>query len=525
MSAQSAQQLDEAYRAGRRELAAGRLSDAQQAALRILRVDEKHAGAYLLLGMAAAAAGRPEKAEAFIDRTVSLADDNGEAYAELARVRSMLGKHQEAVVAAGKAESLPQSTGYFWDSLGVVYSRAQEFENALRCFREATRLSPETPAFFFNLGSTLQFLGKAEAADAYERSIEVQPRFYRAHFALAEVTPATAAERYLPRLLELRQGLARKDKGIIYLSFALAGLYDKLGRYDEAFDALAAGNVAVHESTNSDISATERTADRLLQEELKDVTNGCSSDEPIFILGMPRTGTTLVDRILSNHSQVYSAGEMASFSIALKRSSGTRTQSVLDEETVSQAQQLNWTEIGEQYLQSTRPATGQTAHFIDKTPLNFLLISFIHRALPNAGIVCLRRHPLDTVLGNYRQLFALNLHFYDFAYDLEDCARFYVIFDRLMRHWDEQLPGRVLKVQYEDLISNQETVSRQIIEHCGLAWEPACLRFDTNPSPVATASAAQVRESLYTHAVGRWKRYEKQLEPARRILEDAGIPL
>jgi len=527
VSARAAPQLDAICRHGRQELAAGRISAAQHAALRVLKADQDNAEAYLLLGMAAAAAGRPEKAEDFIARALRLNPDSGEACIELARVKSMRGSHSEALIAAASAERHAQSTGYFWDSLGVVYSRAQDFDSALRCFRHATRHSPETPGYFFNLGSTLQFLGlMAEAEDAYQRAIDIQPRFYRAHFALAAVTSAESAERYLPRLRELREHLRPGDKGNIYVNFALGELYDKLERYDEAFDALNAANSAMRDVRAGDVAALGALADRSMEKAQRDPrSSGCSSREPIFVLGMPRTGTTLVDRILSNHSQVHSAGELTNLRRVLKRATGSSAGSILDEQMISGAAGLDWESLGRHYVESTRPATGHTPFFIDKTPLNFLLIGFINRALPNARIICLHRHPMDTVLGNFRQLFALQVPDYDYAYSLEDCARYYLLFDRLMRHWDTQLPGRVLRVDYEELVLNQETQSRRIVEHCGLDWEPACLAFEENAAPVATASAVQVREGLYSRAVGRWKRYERQLEPARRILEDAGIAL
>jgi hypothetical protein len=156
-------------------------------------------------------------------------------------------------------------------------------------------------------------------------------------------------------------------------------------------------------------------------------------------------------------------------------------------------------------------------------PLNFFYIGFIARALPKARIVCLRRHPLDTCLSNFRQLFAVNFSYYSYAYDLADIGRYYVMFDRLMAHWGRILPGRVLELDYEALVTDQEGQTRRLLAHCGLDWDPRCLAFERNVAAVATASAVQVRRKLYTGAIGRWRRYATQLEPLRRQLEAAGL--
>ena len=181
--------------------------------------------------------------------------------------------------------------------------------------------------------------------------------------------------------------------------------------------------------------------------------------------------------------------------------------------------------VGQRYIDSTRPLTGKTPHFVDKLPLNFFYIGFIHFALPNAKIVCLRRQPLDSCLSLYRQLFAVTFSYYNFTYDLADIGRYYVFFDRLLAHWRRVLPGKVLEVSYESLVADQEPTTRALLDFCGLRWEPQCLDFHTNAAPVATASSVQVRAPLYGTAVGRWRRYAAQLEPLIAQLRAAGIPL
>ena len=196
---------------------------------------------------------------------------------------------------------------------------------------------------------------------------------------------------------------------------------------------------------------------------------------------------------------------------------------MLDEDTLARAVDVDPAVLGRQYIDSTRPLTGSSPHFIDKLPHNFLYAGLIARALPEARMICLRRDPMDTVLGNFRQLFALSSPYYDYSFDVVDTARYYVLFDRLMAHWKAVFPGRIHEVRYETLVTSQEASSRALIAHCGLDWDDACLAFEKNAAPVTTASAVQVRSGMYTSALARWKRYEAQLAPLRSMLEEAGI--
>jgi hypothetical protein len=249
-------------------------------------------------------------------------------------------------------------------------------------------------------------------------------------------------------------------------------------------------------------------------------------DAPIFIIGMPRTGTTLVDRILSSHPDVESAGELQAMPLAVKRAAGTRSRTVLDPETIAAAVNGDMGNIGRDFLQTARHHRRDPAlRFTDKFPGNFHYAGFIARALPNAKIVCLRRHPMDTVLSNFRNLFAISSRYYDYSYDLLDIAAYYARFDRLMAFWREALPGRVLELRYEDLVADQEGETRRLLAHCGLEWSEDCLSFHTNNTPVSTPSAAQVRRPIYKDSVARWERHATALEPVKRFFAEAGIDL
>lgn len=238
---------------------------------------------------------------------------------------------------------------------------------------------------------------------------------------------------------------------------------------------------------------------------------------------MPRSGTTLVERILSSHSEVTQTGELLNLGITMKRLSGTITAALLDPATIAGMNRVNRAALGKLYVDSTRPGTGQTPRFIDKMPQNFLNLGYIAEALPNAAIVCLHRDPMDTCLGNFRELFTLGTPYWDYTFDILDIGRYYVRFRQLMEHWSRVFPGRVLEISYEDLVQDQASVTRRLLQHCKLDWEDACLDFESNPAPVSTASSTQVRSAIHGMSMQRWKNYRAQLEPLQALLADAGL--
>jgi hypothetical protein len=349
---------------------------------------------------------------------------------------------------------------------------------------------------------------------------------YKAHSALSLLRPQAPGRNHLQRLQSLRSGvLSPQDQ--LHLGHAIAKEQEDLQQYGESLMSLAwakqaqAAKVAYCASTDAALFAGIRqlfTADACSAK-----MPACDSPEPIFIVGMPRTGTTLVEQILASHSQVFAAGELQNFPLLVKRLTQSPSADVMDLETLQRAVHLDAAALGTAYIESTRPATGHTVHFIDKLPLNFLYLGLIKRALPRATLVCLRRDPMDTCLSNYRQLFATNFRYYYYNYDLLDCGRYFIEFDRLMRHWREVMPGAIHELQYEALVENPESTTRALLTHCGLPWEEQCLSFHQRTTSVATASAVQVRQDIYTSSINRWQRYGDALQPLFELLKSAGF--
>lgn len=508
-------------------LQARQLGAAAEACRQLRVLSPQLADAHFLSGAVAAEQQQPSAAAEHLRRAVELAPDHVDAWAQLARVRSLLRDRPASLAAADRALALQPARALTLDTLGVVYSRANRHDRAAEAFRRAVALSPGTASFQFNLASALKFLGDFEGSEAaYEACLQADPRCWKAYPPLSQLRRQTTDRNHLSRY---RAALATADgtEARLQLHMAIAKELEDLGEAREALAHLQAGKSARRAELGyrSEDDAALFAALIAHFETRAPATPGFASAEPIFVIGLPRSGTTLVERILSSHSQVHSAGELQNFGMALKRASGSRSARLLDAETITGLSQWNPAAIGEAYVASTRPDSGQTPHFIDKMPLNFLYAGFIAQALPNARIVCLRRHPLDVCLANFRQLFALNFSYYNYSYDLLDTGRYYLEFERLMRFWAERFPGRILDVQYESLVADPELQIRRLVAGCGLPWEEACLHFERNEAPVSTASAVQVRQPIYRSSVQRWKQLEAELRPLRELLEAGGVTI
>jgi len=506
-------------------LAKGDQRGAHALCLTVLQSNPASADAYYLLGMLASLHGNHTKALELFERALAANPAHAGALANKARCHVSRFERVQAVEAAEAAVLLDPKDAHTLDTLGVVFSRSSLHERAVGFYQRAIAADPTNSNYFFNLGASLQFTGRMdEARAAYEKCLELAPRDTRALGSITQITKQTEEKNDLARLEATFMATVSNPDDALRVGHAIAKAHEDMGHPEEALFWLKRvkkwkwNAVSYSEKIDADLfEVAMKTADML-----KD-SKGYKDAEPIFIVGMPRTGTTLVDRILSNHSLVSSAGELAEMSVALKRLSGTPSNMALEVETMEAASRVDMEALGRTYMDAVRTTLGMTGRFIDKLPMNALYSAVILAALPNARVICLRRHPADTVLSNYRQLFAAQVPYYYYAYDLEACAKYYVGFDRMIRYFSKTLPAdRFREVHYEDIVADIEGQTRSLLDFCGLEFEPACVAFHENRSPVATASSAQVREPLYTRSMGRWKRYEAGLGPALDVLEAAG---
>ncbi|MGR9091738.1 MAG: sulfotransferase [Gammaproteobacteria bacterium] len=434
-----------------------------------------------------------------------------------------IGRQMDALQSADEAVELDIDDAFTADTLGVVYSRLGFHEQAIPLFERAVELDPAPANFHYNLGASLQFAGEFERAEAaYRASIDRRPDSYRAYSALVSLSRQTPEKNHLAKLEALFDEHESDPDKALHIGHAIAKTLEDLGQYEDSFDWLVRAKrgkrAALDYRLESDLelfSAAANTAGKAAA-----AGDACSDASPIFIVGLPRTGTTLVDRILSSHPDVVSAGELNTFAGLVKAAVGSSSNRVLDAETLRNAAGADLSAIGKAYVEDTKRLARGAQRFTDKMPLNFFYVGLIHRALPNARIVALRRDPADSCLSNFRQLFATGFSYYNYSLDMLDTAAYYEGFDKLLGAWRQSVPPSCYtELCYEKLVYDQEGQTRKLLDFCDLSWNEACLRFHENTAPVATASSVQVRQPLYSGSIGRWKKYGNRLDGLRHRLK------
>ncbi|WP_241241930.1 tetratricopeptide repeat-containing sulfotransferase family protein [Sphingobium algorifonticola] len=537
MSSALARPDSETIRAARDALADGDAHRCGQFAAAALQRDPASAEGHFLLAMALAESGRIALALQSSERAVALSREASppaspamaEYLAHHARLLTLARQEAQARAAADAALASAGEDPLVLDTIGCVYARLSDHAAALPLFERAVAGDPSNMSFRYNLASTYGFFGRvADAEIHYEELLKANPEDGRAHLGLATLRRQTATGNHVARL-ETALQRANDPVDRLRIHYAAAKEYEDLGDHAATYRHLSTGNRAHKARLGYTIESDEATVAAIETAFARpDYFSGDSgvADAPIFVIGLPRTGTTLVDRIISSHPQIQSAGELQAMPLAVKRLSQSPSRLVLDPDTIEAMHDVAPQDVGIAYVQRARQHGGaQAPVFTDKFPLNFLYVGFIARALPEARIVCLRRHPMDSVWSTYKTLFATGSPYYRWSYDLMDTAHYYLLFDRLMAFWARQFPGRVLELGYEALIADQEAETRRLIAHCGLSWSDACLAFHKNTAAVATPSAQQVRQPLNADSVGKWRAYADRLDDVTRLFGKNGISL
>lgn len=509
-------------------LGAGRISEALAKAGEALQVDPRDVEAGFVAAVALAESGRVADALKAIGAVLKAEPENAEYLAQQARFFLLARREADALAAARAAVAAGSSDPLVLDTIGCVFARLGAHDEALPLFETAVRSAPDVIEFQFNLGSTLGFFGRVdEAARAYEAILAREPGHGRAHLALAGLR-RTSPETGLTRIAAaLSQSPDPEEE--VRLRYAAFQLHEAEGQLDEANAQLSLGNARHRANLGYQFETDQALFEIIRRTFVRDLplmSDSRLDEAPIFVVGLPRTGTTLVDRILSSHAEVTSAGELQAMPLAVKQLSGTSSRLVLDPATVEASRGVSAQKLGELYLARARQNAGAAGpRFTDKFPLNFLYIGYILQALPRASIVCLRRGAMDSVWSNYKHLFALGSPYYRWSYDLMDTARYVLLFQRMMGFWRQRFPGRIHEVTYEWLVADQETETRKLLSHCGLEWDANCLEFHRNRAAVATPSAQQVRQPMNARSVGRWRDYEAHLGEVKDYFLVNGIPL
>ncbi len=470
--------------------------------------------------------GRDGDAKNLLERALELAPGFMPARYQLA---VLLHRQNDPSGALAEVERLlatdPHNPGYR-NLAAVILSRIGEYERSSRMYADLLKEYPTNAKVWLSYGHVLKTEGRQDQSiAAYRRSIARDPAFGEAYWSLANLKTFRFTGADLAAMRAGVEDLSVDEVNRVHLHFALGKAHEDAGDYEASFEHYAKGNALHHTRNRYDADLNEKRIDRLKAVFTRELFNaragsGCPAPNPIFIVGMPRSGSTLLEQILSSHSAVEGTTELPEI-ITLARELRAQSESsdigaYADVLAAMSPQALR--ELGERYLERTRiHRRTDRPHFIDKMPNNFLHVAMIRLALPNAKIIDARRHPMACCFSNFKQHYARGQRF---SYDLTDLGRYYRDYVELMAHFDEVLPGRIHRVIYEKVVEDTETEVRKLLDYCGLPFEPGCLRFFENERAVRTASSEQVRQPIYRDGIDQWRHFEKWLDPLKGGLGD-----
>lgn len=453
---------------------------------------------------------------------VSVDPQDAESHYNLGLALADLEAYADAERSYRTALALNPGHGPAWNNLGSVLEKQDNTTGAIEAYRKAIALNPNHAEALSNLGSTLSKEGALdEARSLLIRSLDLQPASVASHYQLSSMKRYAADDPHLKALELLSENAAvLPEKERIQLYFALGKARADIKNYDRAFTAFEQGNRLRKSQLPAGSDKPEQLATAVIEyfsQEMMGSHTGTGIDDPtpVFIVGMPRSGTSLVEQILSSHSAVHGAGELKDFhNIASDLLKVTPDTSFV--ECMENAPSSIFSDLGKQYLDRLHSMASGAQRITDKMPANFFYLGLIKLALPRAKIIHTARDPMDSCLSCYCRLFNDTM---DFSYDLETLGQYYVRYHRFMQHWQQVLPaGSIMTVRYEELVCDLEGHTRSMLDYIGLPWEDECLEYYHNQRPVRTASLAQVRQPIYQSSVGGWRHYEKQLQPLLDIV-------
>jgi tetratricopeptide (TPR) repeat protein len=490
----------------------------------ILRSDPAHVAALCGLAAVSLTASRAQDAVRLLKHALKQSAHLPLAWRGLSQALLAQGHLPDAEAAIRRLLKMESENPNNWVLLATVYTRLMRQEDALLAFEEAARLKPGEVRLRLSVGHLNKTLGRRDECErAYKQCLEMDPSMGEAYWSLADLKNYVFSNAEIASMQSLVRGEDGNDEDQAHLHFALGRAFEHRKDYPAAFDHYATGNRRRRKTVPFDIKAFENKTRRVRESfgaAFFSARSGCGFPDPspIFIVGLPRSGSTLIEQILASHSCVEGTFELPNLLSIVREFDHADAQHDAYPEIVCALPLEQFAHLGRRYIEETAPLRTARPYFIDKMPNNFSHVGLIQAILPQAVIIDARRHPMDSCFSTYK------LHFAEgqsFSYDLEDLGRYYRCYLNLMDHWDAVLPGKVLRIQYEELIHGPEAQIRRLLSHCGLPFEPACLSFHETKRPVRTASAEQVRQPLYTSGVGYWRHFEACLEPLERALGDS----
>jgi tetratricopeptide (TPR) repeat protein len=499
-------------------------------AIEIRKHDQDSPESFFLAGLVDKAFDRMESAEVLFAKVLELDSERYDAAVELAHLYSSARRNGDAAALVSKYEEKLSNSPHYLNLAGNVYSQVGMPEKAWPLYRQANELQPDVDAFLEKMATSGVFLGQIdEAKEIFTGLLSRNPEHQRIHLSLARLGKAVD-RKHIEQMKEVLSSTNLSPDRNVFMYYAIGKELEDLEEWDEAFRYFKKAGDAVTSVADYDINIDLQLIDKIIEvfntEWLREGAIGDEADtspkEPIFIVGLPRTGTTLTDRIIASHSKVQSVGETQFMQMTVRRESGIESEEKMTPDMIEATAKMDIGVIGRGYIDMLSYRLGDEPMFVDKLPFNFLYVGYIAKAFPKARIVYISRNPMDACFAMYKQVFTWA---YKFSYTLQGLGQFYVAFNRLLQHWREVLGDRLIEIEYESLVGDQENRTRQLLKDLGLDFEEACLSPDENKSVSATASSVQIREKVHTRSVNRWKNYEEQLKPLKEHLEGAGISL
>ncbi len=490
-----------------------------------VRLQPSYAEAHNNLGNALQAAGRLDEAAAAYRRAIGIKPGYAEAHYNLGILLQKSNDTAGAVAAYRRAVAIQPNFAEAYNSLGAVLQPQGKVDEAIGCYRSAVAIDPDYAEPYNSLGAALAMKGRHdEAIVEFEKALAIKPGLVSPYNGIAAAKKVRPDDDLILRIEKIlrEENFFSDEKSTLY--FALGKCFDDIGEFDKAFHHFRIANDISRKSSAFDFAAFTEKIDRLIKvfspaffAERR--AFGSESERPVFIVGMPRSGTTLIEQIVASHPNVFGAGELPLFhrtavglpAIQNTTASYPECAALMNDSTVAR--------FADEYLTHLDALSPHTDRVTDKMPENFQHLGLISLLFPHARVIHCQRDPLDTCLSCYFLDFTGWL---PFTYDLTKLGQYYHQYLRLMAHWRTALPTPVLEVRYEDLVADKEAVSRRMIAFCGLDWDDACLAFHETDRPILTGSHWQARQSIYKSSVGRWRRYEQHLGPLKQALAGAG---
>lgn len=496
----------------------------------LIRRNPLTAEGFFFLGMAVKAAQQRLKATRAFEKCLELDENRFDAGIELASLYAKSFRNEEAIGLLQRFRSLIANSPWHLDMAGTTYTDMGKAVEATPLFERAVYLQPNALLFQSHLAAAYVFAGEIEKAkDIYRFLLMKNPNHQRNHYSLSRLERATSSD-HVDQMKAILQQENKPDSKNIFLHYALGKELEDLEQWDEAFDFYRKAARGVRTVLDYRVEQDEALIEQIIkscdsnwyraQSGAKVTTQ--NAKKPVFLVGLPRTGTTLTERILSGHSRVESIGETHYFEAVLKMNSGVNSDEKMTPEVILSSINVDAEKLGEHYLDRVKYLWGDKEYFIEKLPQNYLYLGFLAAAFPDSPIIWMKRNPMDACLAMFKQLFT---GVYEFSYSFDDLARYYLAYDKLYAHWKAVIGDRIIEIEYERLVGDISGETAAALQKMNLEYEEACINFSENSAVSTTASAVQVRQKAYSGSVMKWKYFAEHLEPLRLKLEANDIEI